>query len=243
MNALLEIGNIPPKRFYRLNLCRLYLQVECLSEICTIDGKEILQEIWQGNRPFNSQTKLLWPNQARPREKSWNEWRTVLKDAFLAPNIIRANKARSALPLQQPLGPWMGTRHHTQRQWMHYVSEDGNTLDVKRPTGFHCHTRIPTLFHSYRYQVEKSKRIQNLTREKSTTPIECITDRRSLNTIPGPTPATCQDPTTEAEIIFPTTLQQRMQQLAPWQALLLEHLVAVHDEKSLHQSLTRDNTI
>jgi hypothetical protein len=106
---------------------------------------------------LNSQTKLLWPNQAQPREKLWNEWRTVLKDAFLAPNIIRANKARSALPLQQPLGPWMGTRHHTQRQWMHYVSEDGNTLYVKRPTGFHCHTRIPTLFHSHRYQIEKIK--------------------------------------------------------------------------------------
>jgi hypothetical protein len=56
-------------------------------------GNEILQDIWKGIRPTSSQTTLLWPNQARPHEKSWNEWRTVLNDAFLAPNIIRANKA------------------------------------------------------------------------------------------------------------------------------------------------------
>jgi hypothetical protein len=53
---------------------------------------------------------------------------TVLKDTFLAPTIIRANKARTLLPLRQPLGPWIGIRHRNQRKWTHYMSGDNNIL-------------------------------------------------------------------------------------------------------------------
>jgi hypothetical protein len=114
MNALLEL-HIPPNRLYRINLCRIYLQIECLSEICNISGTEILQEVWTGQRPNGSKSTLLWPNQTRPHEKSWMEWRTALKDAFLAPRIIRANKARAVLSLDTPLGRWIGKRHEKQR--------------------------------------------------------------------------------------------------------------------------------
>jgi hypothetical protein len=144
MNALLTL-KIAPNRMYRLNLCRIFLQVECISEICNTYGDEILQEVWNGRRPQESQTTLLWPNQPRPREKSWAEWRTALKDAFLAPNVIRANKARASLTLNQPLGPWIGRRHQTQRKWTHYMSNDIKTLYIRKPRGFHCHDRIPTL--------------------------------------------------------------------------------------------------
>jgi hypothetical protein len=201
MNALLDLRTIPPNRLYRLNLCRIFLQVECISEICNIAGTEILQEIWKGIRPHSSQTTILWPNQSRPHEQSWNERRTVLKDALLVPNIIRANKAQSSLPLRQHLGPWIGTRHRTQRQWMHYMVRDGNTLYVKRPRGFHCHKRIPTLFSSHRYQVEKSSIIQNLNNVKIATPIECSIDRRSLST--SPNPAVSHDPTATDELTIP----------------------------------------
>jgi hypothetical protein len=79
MNALLDL-QIPPNRLYRTNLCCIYLQVECLSEICNISGTEVLQEVWLGQRPTDSKTTLLWPNQPRPHEKSWMEWRTAIKD-------------------------------------------------------------------------------------------------------------------------------------------------------------------
>jgi hypothetical protein len=130
MNALLSLQTIAPNRLYRINLCRLYLQVESLSEICNTIGTEILQEIWNGYRSPDSQTTLLWPNQSRPHEKSWAEWRTVIKDAFLAPNIIRANKARATLTLRRPLCPWIGRRHQKQRKWKHYMSNDSQKLYV-----------------------------------------------------------------------------------------------------------------
>jgi hypothetical protein len=46
MNALLALQKIPPKRLYQINLCRLFLQVECLSKICNTLSTKILQEVW-----------------------------------------------------------------------------------------------------------------------------------------------------------------------------------------------------
>jgi hypothetical protein len=83
MDAFITLQMIPPKRLYRLNLCRIYLQVKCVSEISNPTGTSILQEIWQGHRPHNSKSAMLWPNQNRPHEKSWAEWRTAIKDAFI----------------------------------------------------------------------------------------------------------------------------------------------------------------
>jgi hypothetical protein len=179
MNAIISLQTTTPNRLYGINLCRMYLQIECLSEICNTEGTEILQEIWKGQRPLNSQTAILWPNQIRPHEKSWNEWRTVIKDAFLAPHIIRANKARTSLPLRQPMGPWIGRRHHKQTTWMYCISGDTNTLYVKRPRGYHCHKQIPTLFNNHRFQLEKSTHIPNLDTIAIATPIESTIDRRS----------------------------------------------------------------
>jgi hypothetical protein len=59
MDALLALQTIAPKRLYCLNLCRLFLQVECVSEICNPLGTEILREVWHGHRPHDPQTALL----------------------------------------------------------------------------------------------------------------------------------------------------------------------------------------
>jgi hypothetical protein len=52
-------------------------------------------------------TAFLWPNQPRPYEKSWCEWRTAIR-RFLAPNVIRANKAH-VTPVKTTIRPWIGT--------------------------------------------------------------------------------------------------------------------------------------
>jgi hypothetical protein len=99
MESFIALHTIPPKILYHLNLCRIFLQVECVSEISNPTGTHILQEIWHGHRPHDSKSAMLWPNQACPHEKSWAEWRTALKDAFLGLPVIRANKARTSLLL------------------------------------------------------------------------------------------------------------------------------------------------
>ena len=45
----------------RINRCRLYLQVHMVSEISTADSTQLSTNIWQGQRPESSFSKLLWP--------------------------------------------------------------------------------------------------------------------------------------------------------------------------------------
>ena len=62
MNAFLTLS-LKPAQLQRLNYCRLYLQVENLSEICSIDGSHILPAIaWHGHS-LPSTSKLSWPVQ------------------------------------------------------------------------------------------------------------------------------------------------------------------------------------
>jgi hypothetical protein len=64
------------KDMYRLNLCRLCLQVECVSEICNCEGDHILAEVWVTTDRIIP-ALYYGPNQARPRP--WNLWRAAIK--------------------------------------------------------------------------------------------------------------------------------------------------------------------
>ena len=64
------------------------------SEICNPAGDYILTEVWQDRRPQEASSHLLWPNQARPFEKSWSVWQqSALKLAYLSPEVLRATTA------------------------------------------------------------------------------------------------------------------------------------------------------
>jgi hypothetical protein len=170
----------------------------------------------------------------------WAEWRTAIKDAFLTPSIIRANKARTALLLQQTLGPWIGIRHRRQRKWTHYVSDNHKVLYVTHPTGFHCQNRIPTLFRHRRFQVEKSSTIPILAPAVVATSVNCIPGRHSLNIPHIPHQETTPYETANYEAPTPTTLNQRIQQLAHWQTPLLQHLTHQQNKQHLHQLLSKE---
>jgi hypothetical protein len=42
-----------PSQVKKIYLCRLYLQVECLAEICNLTGTCILDAVWRGTRPLS----------------------------------------------------------------------------------------------------------------------------------------------------------------------------------------------
>ena len=48
MESFLETQHVTCTELYCLNLCRIYLRVEFLSEICNPEGDNILPEVWQG---------------------------------------------------------------------------------------------------------------------------------------------------------------------------------------------------
>jgi hypothetical protein len=59
MDDLLK-NEFTPRETKKLNLCRLFLQVESLAEICTPTGDCLLAGVWQGERPCSS-SKFIWP--------------------------------------------------------------------------------------------------------------------------------------------------------------------------------------
>ena len=95
----LLLNEFTPSQVRKLNLCRLFLQVENLAEICNPTGTCLLDTVWRGDRPLST-SKFLWPRQARPHEASWQLWRRFLRIIYLHPtnNTSTKTAATSASP-------------------------------------------------------------------------------------------------------------------------------------------------
>ena len=78
---------------------RMYLEVQYVSEISTIDGASFVPDILEGDDyQLNYQTTLTKPHQEKPGKHSWLLWKRILKMLTTTPNAT-TNK------LQQQLGP------------------------------------------------------------------------------------------------------------------------------------------
>jgi hypothetical protein len=99
-----------------IHRCRIYLQVEVLSDITDTSGETIL-ETWMGpdqNKPTSS-TKH-WPQQSNPGREAWKIWRRFLGRAFLDTNGR----------LRKPLGQW--TKRNQHRVYNSYCNEQMTIL-------------------------------------------------------------------------------------------------------------------
>ena len=70
METFLDTHHFSDKNMFRLNLCRIYLRVEFLSEICNPEGDNILPEVWQGRRPQASPCATFYGQIKRVRSKN-----------------------------------------------------------------------------------------------------------------------------------------------------------------------------
>ena len=66
----------------RLNACRLFLQVETLSDITTADGRYILGWALEGCARLNPIRYHMWPNQGDPGKQAWSQWRQMLSECL-----------------------------------------------------------------------------------------------------------------------------------------------------------------
>jgi hypothetical protein len=238
MESFMQLRLFSNKQLYRLNLCRLFLQVECLSEICNTIGDNLLPEIWQGRRSHDSSSTLLWPNQARPFESSWILWRGALKHAYLGDEILRARKARTQLRLKMPLGAWIGDRHRQQRQWASYVNTEGSTLFQNATVGFRIHDSIKGTFRNRRFQISYSSALSDLSTVPIIIPVSVKPGRQSLDISKLPRPATVKDDDIDTKPDTSDSFSDHLDTLADWQRPLLEHLECVQAEKRLHELLS-----
>ena len=82
MDAIMLNKSIVEEDAQTINCCRLYLQVECLSDIAT-DGRNVDQSIFNKNEPMTtSRSHLVWPQQEKPGPKAWKIWIRIIKQMF-----------------------------------------------------------------------------------------------------------------------------------------------------------------
>jgi hypothetical protein len=103
MDGFIE-HNLPNHTLKRLNLCRLWLRVTLLSDICTLPGSQISRTTWLGSAPMPS-SDASWPVQPRPQEKSWTLWRKALSKSGC---MYQSQTIR-------PCQPTRGANHQTRR--------------------------------------------------------------------------------------------------------------------------------
>ena len=103
-----------------INNCRLFLQVETITDIATNRGNKIRESVRKGESS-GSISNLLWPVQQKPattgKRKAWIAWRKFLDLICTHGNNLR-----------QPLGEWRDT---TNQRWTEYYDPEGNQVYVK----------------------------------------------------------------------------------------------------------------
>jgi hypothetical protein len=62
----------------QINICRLFLQVISISDICDTNGIRITQQAYDGTF-LQKRTNIRWPNQHRPSKGGWLIWRRLLR--------------------------------------------------------------------------------------------------------------------------------------------------------------------
>jgi hypothetical protein len=96
------LSTLTRKEQILINWCRLYLQVECLSDICSSDGSRILEDWKYANENTPSHSRKEWPLQSDPGADTWSIWRAYLDKAYLD----------AGGKLQRNLGGWQKPNKH-----------------------------------------------------------------------------------------------------------------------------------
>ncbi len=101
-------GNYTSGDVQAINRCRLYLQVECLSDICTADGLGFDPGLKAKPPTVSSQSMIQWPRQELPGKLSWAAWRRFFRSYTPDSSSSQSREA---------LGAWT---HPELRTWSAY---------------------------------------------------------------------------------------------------------------------------
>jgi hypothetical protein len=111
-----------------IHRCRLYLQVETLSDIVTSAGTQILTSWYNPIAERPSKSLLRWPKQKRPNQQAWNAWKQFLRSFENGTNRLR-----------RPLGKW--TKINQYRMHQAVIDEEGNLWLHQQNMLYNCHKK------------------------------------------------------------------------------------------------------
>jgi hypothetical protein len=91
---------------YKLNTCRLHLQVITVSDITDGEGKRVTDDAWKGQSASTLNGHFQWPVQPKPSKAFWDTWQRAIK------SLCGRNRS-----LQRPLGLWTADGAATAVWW------------------------------------------------------------------------------------------------------------------------------
>jgi enamine deaminase RidA (YjgF/YER057c/UK114 family) len=106
-----------------IHRCRIFLQVEVLSDISDAAGESILGAWLEPNTKKPSYSLKKWQEQSNPGKEAWKIWRRFITEAFTSHNR----------KLRTTLGKW--TRVNSTRAYYSYRNGEASILYTKSPEG------------------------------------------------------------------------------------------------------------
>lgn len=159
-----------------INRCRIFLQVECVSDIASADGRQIL-EAWTDNRlPKPSRSTKRWPIQGDPGKEAWTIWKQFLIKAFI--------KADGTLKMK--LGEWFQrNRFRTHEAYWSQSHKVTLTQDTRNNLWRHH----PLFKAGRRQYLFTTQHLESSELPSDATPIDLIRKSPTTYTTGKPTPA------------------------------------------------------
>jgi hypothetical protein len=113
MDCVLESGQLKPREVCMLNHCPLFLGVTTISNVATVDGKDIDRTMFLGTPSLlASQTKWTQAEQVKRYAASWVMWRRALR--------LWSDWHGH---LHQPLAQWLLPGPFLGRNWNSYLTK------------------------------------------------------------------------------------------------------------------------
>jgi hypothetical protein len=126
-SALLQTATYKERML--IHRCRLFLQVEVLSDISDAAGESI-PEIWLGpGLPKPSHSTKRWPKQSDPGKEAWRIWKNFITNSYTTYNG----------KLRKSLGSW--TRQNTSRKHASYFNDDFSLLYIQKGDKWKVHRK------------------------------------------------------------------------------------------------------
>jgi hypothetical protein len=125
------IGQFQGTLLYKINACRLWLQITRLSDIISADGCNFRIGVLTGTLTITRehQSGSRWPRQEYPPKKWWSMWSKAVRQIY-------ARDGDSKTTIRAPLGLWNATASHPALAWDHYYDVEQGKLYERRVQGW-----------------------------------------------------------------------------------------------------------